>query len=277
MAVIFGSLLCFVSACTIGSEEQWVSVEKHILSKNDGEGMMRALGLDPKDKKQKDDFILHWIEQKEYELFLQENSPNLYYELKAQTLTSNSEIFKYHIENEIIEKQLEKEGVDEQEITAYYNKHRSNFSDEIYLVKALYLKVALDKTINTNIEEVYLLKNGKDREEVKNFANLYATNFYFEENKWIVFDDLVREMPISVNIKELIESKGTIVSKDNQFAYFLNILSYNTKEALKPNAQERKLIEKRILAQKAKSLRVNLNDSLTKLIENRYEINIYTK
>lgn len=276
-AVIFGSLFCFLAACSFGEKEQWAAVENEILTKEDGEGMMRALQLDPNNKEDRDGFLLDWIAQQEYALYLKETQPNLYYEIKAHNVKESADLLKFHIESGMIKKALANATPSEEEILAYYKKHRKNFSDEIYLVKALYLKVALNKLRNSNIDQLYLLKNGKDREEIKNFANLYATNFYFEENKWIVFDDLVREMPIEVNIKELIESKGKIISKDNQFAYYLNILSYNTKEALKPNAQERELIEKRILAQKAKKIRVELNDSITKLIENRYEINIYTK
>ncbi|SFT74272.1 hypothetical protein SAMN05216474_2087 [Lishizhenia tianjinensis] len=276
-AVIFGSLFCFLAACSFNAKEEWAAVEDVVLTKEDGEGMMRALQLDPKNKKDRDAFLLDWIAQQEYALYLKETQPNLYYEIKANGIKEGADLYKFHIESSIIKKMLDDQTPMEKEILAYYKKHRKNFSEEIYLVKALYLKVALNKLRNTNIDQLYLLKNGKDREEVKNFANLYATNFYFEENKWIVFDDLVREMPMDVNIKELIESKGKIVSKDNQFAYYLNILSYNTKEALKPNVQERELIEKRILSQKAKNIRVELNDSITQLIENRYEINIYTK
>lgn len=207
-AVLVGSLFLFLSACSFfQKEEEWASVENIVLTQEEGEGMMRALNLDPKNKQDKDAFLVDWIAQQEYVLFLKENYPDQYFKMKAHQISDETDLYRFQIESEMIKEILKNETPSEEEITRYYNKHRKTFSEEIYLVKALYLKVPLNKILNTNIDQIYLLKNGNDRAEIKNFANLYATNFYFEENKWIVFDDLVREMPMDVNIKELIESK----------------------------------------------------------------------
>lgn len=63
----------------------------------------------------------------------------------------------------------------------------------------MYLKIANALPEIKGIKKEFMLKNDKDIDQIKNFVNLYASNFYFEQNKWILFENLVKEIPLDIN------------------------------------------------------------------------------
>jgi len=141
-------------------------------------------------------------------------------------------------------------------------------------VKALYIKIPDSVDAVKNIEKSFLLKNDKDREEILKYANLYATNFYLEEEKWIFFEDLVRDMPITDGTKErLIVKKdhGIFTDKDN--VYFLNILDYRIKNTTAPLEVEKETIRRIILKRRSNELRKKMNQTIIDEIKAKHTVN----
>jgi hypothetical protein len=179
-----------------------------------------------------------------------------------------------YIENKIIEERLDT-IVSEKEILSYFKTHRTKYAKEKFVVKAAYLKIPLETKEKEQIKRAMLLKNDKDEAIVKNFANLYAINFYFEPKKWIFFDDLVKEMPISIDKNKIITSRISYTISDEKYSYFLKIFDYKLKRTDAPLTTEKEKIKRAIIAQRVKALRKNMTAEIKNRLENKYEIKNY--
>ena len=54
-------------------------------------------------------------------------------------------------------------------------------------------------------EMTIVIKNDKDLSKVNTYAKLYAENFYFDDEQWIYFNDLTKDIPL----KEYNKDKST--------------------------------------------------------------------
>src|SRR5690554_2794773 len=156
-----------------------------------------------------------WILQQRIEQEIEEQAPKakLKHELSVQDELMQLHLFE--LENFYITKHLDS-SITKEEIQDYYKSHRDSYKKESYIVKALYIKVPDTLASILKLDNYYLLKNEKDLQEVNKIANLYATNFYYEEDRWIYFEDLVREISISSNKKEeIVKNRGNAIFREN--------------------------------------------------------------
>ncbi|MGB0934105.1 MAG: hypothetical protein ACPGU5_07460 [Lishizhenia sp.] len=271
MAVVFGSLLFLCLSCEFGSEKEVVTIEGNSLNTSELNELLKAYNKDTLSLLDRKETALFWAQTKQKEVYLKQHSPESLIKINKQLLDFESSLYDMYIENEIIKKQLDS-AISEAEILAFYNKNREAYAQKNFIVKALYLKVSNNTENLEKIEKAYLLKNDKDIEELKKFANLYASNFYYEENKWIFFEDLVREIPFDIDKNKLIVGKSAYSTKDNKYTYFLNVLDYKIKTAKAPIKVEKERIKERILAKRIKELRKSVPEEIKTLIENNYEV-----
>src|SRR5690554_3164888 len=181
----------------------------------------------------------------------------------------------FELENQFITKHLDS-IISDQEIQDYYESHRENYKAESYIVRALYIKVPDTVAGVLNIDEHYLLKNDKDLEEVKKYANLYATGFYFEKERWIYFDDLIREISISSSTKEaLVRNRGNIIFKENGETHYINILDYRTKSISSPMEVERDGIRIHILKRRVNKLRSTAKETILENVKVKYPVTYF--
>lgn len=274
-AVILVSLLLVFTACTNEKGKLWAEVNNIQLYEYDAEAMMVAQQLSPENEAHVMGFIDSWIEQQLVNAESKKENPTNFRlnEIKAEQTLYQLNLFE--LENEFIRNNLDS-TVTTAEIMDYYRKNRDNYLEQSFIVKALYIKIPDSIGATKNIEKAFLLKNDKDRQEILKYANLYATNFYFEEEKWIFFEDLVRDIPITDGTKErLIVKKdhGIFTDKDN--VYFLNILDYRIKNTTAPLEVEKETIRKIILKRRSNELRKKMNQIIIDEIKSKHTVNRY--
>lgn len=272
MAVVFGSLLFLCLSCSSDNKNLVISIENQGLTKIELNALVEASFKDSLSIVDKKEVAKFWTDTKQKELYLKENYPEHLLQVKKQLLAFEASLYDMYIENEII-KEIVDSTVTEQEILAYYNKNREAYAQKNFIVKAVYMKAPNSAENLEKIKTAYLLKNDKDLEELKKFANLYASNFYFEENKWIFFEDLVREIPFDIDKDKLIVNRGSYTTSDNKYTYFLTILEYKIKTAKAPIKIEKERIKERILAKRIKELRKSIPNEIKTRLENKYEVN----
>ena len=165
-------------------------------------------------------------------------------------------------------------NVTEEEILNYHRSHKEDFQLNDYLVKVLYLKIPTDAPNVSKIENVYRLQKSGDLATVETYAKIYATNFYYDIESWIYFDDLLKEIPLTdINKDRFILNLSKIRFEDNGFYYFVNILDYKLKNSISPLDFERENIKARILNLRIKETRDQLKKEL---IDAAYEKNEVT-
>lgn len=273
--VAVSGLFLFLLSCTNVFETKVCKVGDEILYETDLNTMIRLFYADYEEEKAKDLAIKQWAIQQRIKLRLKETLPDVHLKNALQTQQELMALNLFELENEYIQSHLDT-IVSENEIQDYYNKHRENYKTQSYIVRALYIKIPDTVASVLDIDTHYMLNNDKDHEEIKKYANLYATNFYFEENRWIFFDDLVREVPISPNEKnELISNRGKAKFSEKGETHYINILDYRTKSISSPLEAERDVIKRHVLTRKINNLRESAKETILRNVEKEYPITYY--
>ena len=122
-------------------------------------------------------------------------------EIQHQVDDFRKDLYYYYLEELLLKEEIDT-NVSEREIQQYYNTHKEEFLLKDFLVKVLYLKVGMDAPDLEKIKRIYLLKNPKDIEEIIQYAKIYSNNFYYDEENWIYFDDILKEVPLKDVIEE---------------------------------------------------------------------------
>lgn len=274
-AILTGSLLFSMFSCDYFNRELLASVEDEKLYESDFENYVNAFDLNSNDEKVREEFIEDWIKAKVINLELSEKQPKIYYQNKFKNEESLASRNLFELENILITKELD-ETVEESDILEYYENNRSNYLQKSYIVKALYIKIP-DTIKESNIlEDAFLLKNDKDHEQINKYGNLYGVNFYWEDDKWIFLEDLVRDIPITQENKDkIVRNRGNGVFRDEQYVYLLNVLDYKLKETSAPLDFERENIKKHILKRRINAIREEKSNLILEEIYENYSIHQY--
>lgn len=211
-----------------------------------------------------DTYVRKWIDQ---EILMQAakkeaSVPSKRIERKVEEY--RKELYTHELMKARVEEALDT-TVSEAEIRAFYDAHKDDFQLNDYLVKVLYLKVPLDAPDIDQIGSAYKLKREEDQETVELFAKMYASNFYYDVDNWIYFDDILKEIPLQdINKDRFILKRSKIRFEENGFYYFLNIIDYKLKNSISPLNFERQNIKTRILNMRMKELRETIENEIIK-------------
>lgn len=206
-------------------------------------------------------FIENWVLT---QLYLQEFSKRQLddVEINKRVADYESSLKKHKIEEKLVLEQLDT-VVKDKEIEEFYKNHKSDFELKDFLVRVMYLKVPSNAPDIDKVSKWYLLKNPKDTASMQEYAKLYAVNFYYDDQSWVFFDDILKEVPLRDFDKErFIVRKSNVDFEDNGFSYFLNIYDYRLKDALSPIEFEKEKIKQRIINTRIKKVRKQIEKEL---------------
>lgn len=169
-------------------------------------------------------------------------------------------IFAY--ENKKVEALLNKE-VSENEIRNYYEAHKSEFEMKKNIVKVNYIKFSLDFN---QLEEVKRLlfndnRSLQDQKRLENICIKHAENMYME-NDWLLFDDILKEIPINTyNQEQYLQKNRNIELKDSNSVYLVKINDFKINEAYSPLSIEKENIKEILLNQRRQKLVKQIHDN----------------
>jgi len=148
----------------------------------------------------------------------------------------------YTYESELIRQKLN-ENITDEAITNYYNKNKENFLLKDNIVKVTYVKTRQKAASINKIKSLYKSEKEDDLFKLKELCDKDAVN-YFLDDVWLVFNDLMREIPIKTyNQEEFLKNNRFVEMKDSLYNYFLNIRGYKIKESVSPLSMEKENIK----------------------------------
>jgi hypothetical protein len=261
--VIFGSLLLFfISACDNRDNPLVCEAGKQKLYQDELDMLMEFYKDDFQKEELREKVLELWIDQRLIQSEMQRKLPQIH---KEQALKIDQEIYYmqlFELENAYIREHIDS-VVTQEQIDEYYKSHREKYKASSYVVKALYIKIPDTLSQIEALRNVFLLKNDKDFDEVKKYGNLYATNFYLAKDKWIYFDDLVKEIPMSQQQKkELILNRGKATFELDGYTYFINVIDYRSKRISSPLEIEKSVIKAHILKKRVNRLRKKAKETI---------------
>ncbi|MES2838304.1 MAG: hypothetical protein V4667_12315 [Bacteroidota bacterium] len=221
------------------------------------------------------DYIQNWILR---QLWLNKAENNLDDELKdveKQLEDYRVSLITYVYEKELINQKLDT-IVNETEIAEYYTNHPQNFLLKDNIIKVVYVKVGKNAPKIDKLKEWYKNDDEKVKQQLSEYCFQFAENFYLNENSWLLFDDLLKEIPIrTYDQEQFLQNNRLIELQDSLSLYFVNIKGFKIKESISPLSFEKENIKNIILNKRKLTLINSLKKDLYTNAQNNKEIEIY--
>lgn len=201
-------------------------------------------------------YIDNWIHET---LVIQKAESNLTEEKKnveKQLQDYRNSLITFAYEKELVSQKLDT-VITDTEIEEYYNNNKANFELKDNIIKVVYIKVNKTAPDMKKLQSWYKSEDAKDKEQLTSYCHQFAANFYLDDNSWLFFDDLLKEIPIQTYNKELFLQNNRFVEvSDSVYNYFVNIKGFKIRNSLSPISFEKENI-KNIILNKRKLLLIS--------------------
>lgn len=186
-------------------------------------------------------------------------------------------LYTYRFEQEIINQNIDTLVTDDQ-IEGYYKLHPGDFELKDNIIKVVYVKLKKDAPKLSQVKNWYRSESPKDRMALEDYCHQYAENFFLNDDSWLMFNDLLKEIPIQTYDQEsYLRNNRFIELNDGNYIYLVNIKGFKIKDGISPLSFEKENIKKIILNQRKLKLVDDLHSSLYQKAASEKEFEIFVK
>ncbi|MFM2018323.1 MAG: hypothetical protein RL007_1979 [Bacteroidota bacterium] len=282
--ILLMALVCFIASCRESEETSDVNkgrvvatVYGYSLYESDLVDAVPA-GLTTEDSTRRaESFINSWVREMLLLSKAQSNLPGQDKEMEKKLEAYRNSLIIYAYETELVHQKLDT-VVTEEEIAKYYEEHAADFQLRDNIVRVIYVKVDNEAPNLPKVKNWVKSDKPADREELDKYCRQFATNYYLEDQSWLLFDDLLKEVPIQTYNRELFLQNNRFVEvADSSSTYFLNIKGFMTRNSQSPLAFEKENIRNIIINKRKLELIDRMHDDLYKEAVNNNSIKIYPR
>ncbi|MCX6275987.1 MAG: hypothetical protein NTV09_12360 [Bacteroidetes bacterium] len=195
-------------------------------------------------------YIDNWIHQQVVLHKAESNLDEGKKDVEKQLDEYRNSLIRYAYEKALIEQRLDT-GVSDKEIEEFYNSNPGNFELKSNILKVIYLKLNKKSPKLNKVRDWYQSDNQKDRDQLRDYCRQYALNYYLDEDNWLMFDDLLKEIPIKTYDQEqFLHNNRNIEIEDSTTLYLISIKGFKVKNSLSPLSFERNNIRNMIINQR---------------------------
>lgn len=238
-------------------------------------------GIVPAHVKGKDSILLvknyinNWAKQQVILNKAKQNLPEDKRTFQKQLEEYKNSLIIYTYEKEYVRQNLDT-LVKEREIEDYYEKNKSNFELKENIIQVRYVKMPSNSAINSKVRQLYKSETETDKEALTEICEKYATNYFMDDELWLYFNDVLKEIPIKTyNHESFLRNNRFIEQQDSLYTYFINIKGFKIKDGESPLSFERENIRKIIINKRKLSLIEKLHQNLYDDAQNNNAIEIY--
>jgi hypothetical protein len=192
-------------------------------------------GLSPEDStKVADTHINRWVKDNVVLMKAEYNLPAKLMDFEKQLNDYRNSLVVYTYERELVKQKLDT-VVTDNEILEYYNEHPRNFELRDYIIRANFVKLGKDAPKLAQFEKWMQSDNDADYYDIENYCTQFAVSSFLDSERWLYFDELLKEVPVKVVDKEkfLKENKYLKLS-EGDYLYIIKIIEYQLKDATSP-------------------------------------------
>lgn len=185
------------------------------------------------------------------------------------------DLITYKFQIKLIDEKLDT-AISDAQIEAYYNANDQNFLLRSNIVKVLYVKTPITIPNLEKLKKLCVSNNPKDAEQLKSICIQYANNYFMNDNTWLMFDDLKKEIPQLKDVPDYSVQDGEIFEfTDASSYYFLKIIEVKSKNTLSPLNFEKNNIRNIILNQRKQKLISSIKKDFFEKAKSNKELEIY--
>ncbi|MCX6291982.1 MAG: hypothetical protein NT126_09500 [Bacteroidetes bacterium] len=195
-------------------------------------------------------FIQNWIRRKVVLRKAEDNLDNEKKDVEKQLEEYRNSLVTYAYEKALIEQKLDT-NISQKEIEDFYLNNQNNFELKDNIIKVIYLKLNKKSPKIERAKQWYKSDIKKDRALLTDYCHQYALNYYLDDNVWLQFDDLLKEIPIKTYDKEqFLQNNRNIEMEDSLNIYLVSIKGFKIKNSVSPLSFEENNIRTMILNQR---------------------------
>lgn len=219
-------------------------------------------------------FINSWVSK---QVFLQEarnKLPSEKQNFERQIEEYRNSLISFSYENELVRERLDT-VVSENQLSAYYEKNKADFRLLENIVKADYVKLPLDAPDLNRFRRLFRSTDPDEAGLLEEYCIQNAATYFLDNDSWLIFTDLLREVPLRVtNVEGYLRSNQNVEVNDENFRYFVKILDYQLQGSVSPLAFERENIRNIILNQRKHELINNVRNQIYQDAVDRGQVEI---
>lgn len=224
-----------------------------------------------------ENYINAWVKEKLLVHKAETNLGNAQKNVDKQLADYRNSLIIYAYEKELVRQKLDTVVADEL-IQKYYDEHPNDFELKDNIIKVLYVKVDKKAPNITKLKSLIQSVKPQDRSDLGIYCKQFGQNYFLDDEVWLLFDDLLKEVPIETYNKELFLQNNRFVElADSSSLYFVNIKGFMTRNSHSPLAFEKENIRNIILNQRKREMIERMHTDLYKEAMVNKDIEIYRK
>lgn len=181
-----------------------------------------------------ENYIDSWLRKQVVIHKAEENLPDEKKDVQKQLDDYRNSLITHAYEEELINQRLDT-VISQQEIEKFYAENESNFELRDNIIKVIYLKLSRKSPKIDKAKQWYKSDNVKDKKLLEDYCRQYAFNYYLDDQSWLLFDDLLKEIPIKTYDKEqFLKNNRFIELEDSSNVYLVNIKGFKIRNSISP-------------------------------------------
>lgn len=213
-------------------------------------------GVVPKNASRQDsiaitrNFIENWIRKKAVLRKAEDNLEDEQKDVSRQLEEYRNSLLTYAYEAELVRQRLDT-SVTDAEVSAYYEQNKKNFELKDNIIRVVYLRLSRNSPKLDKVRMWYRSDAERDRRLLEEYCRQYALNYYLDDDSWLLFDDLLKEIPIRTYDKEQFLQNNRIIEFEvDSSIYLVNIKGFRIRNSLSPLSFEQNNIRTLIVNQR---------------------------
>ena len=142
----------------------------------------------------------------------------------------------YDYQNRVLSQRLDT-VVSAEEIEAYYQQNMPQFYLKSNIVRVRFVKLRKDHRLADKIKKAVFSPalSDEDMLQLAKWCRQAADNYYLEEDQWLYFNDLLREVPIQTyNQEDFLKNNRNIEISAGDAVYYVRIVDFKVRDMVSP-------------------------------------------
>ncbi len=184
-------------------------------------------------------------------------------------------IYKYQMK--LVSERIDT-NITETQLRDYYEKNKNNFELKKNLVQLTFVKIDETSAMISQIKKMYRSSRIADKEKLAVLCGKYANNFFLDDEVWLDFNDILKELPIkNYDQEQFLRNNKFLEIKEGNYIYLINIKAYRIKNSLSLIEFERENIRSVLLNERKLKLLKEMEQNVMKEAGLNKEIEKYIK
>lgn len=185
-------------------------------------------------------------------------------------------LLTYSYEQELVKQRLDT-VVSDSEIETYYDANIQNFELKDYIVKVKFCAIATDSKDLKQMKKLFYSDKAEDFGKWEALCIEKQAAYYFNEDRWMLWEDLVKKLPLEVfDVEAFLKRNKSVEFEHEGNTYMISFLDYQLSGSRSPLSFEKENIRVMILNRRKIELLTRMREDLYQQALQAKEVEIYT-